>query len=107
MNNSKLKDMVNGWFIGAFKPTAYETNACEVAVKSYKAGDHDQRHYHKVATEISLVFVGKIRMLDKDWESGDIIVVKPGEMCEFTALTDTTMVVVKLPGVLGDKYIAQ
>ena len=41
MYTSKLNDMVKGWFVGNFSPTIYSTNDVEVAVKSYKAGEHE------------------------------------------------------------------
>jgi quercetin dioxygenase-like cupin family protein len=104
MKNFRLEDMTKGWFVGAFTPTALSTNNCEVAVKHYKAGDHEKKHYHKVATEVTLILSGRVRMLDREWTDGDIIVIEPGTATDFHALTDTTNVVVKLPGALSDKY---
>jgi quercetin dioxygenase-like cupin family protein len=45
-------------------------------------------------------------MLDQTWQSGDIVVIEPGEVSSFTALTDATLVVVKVPGAKDDKYLA-
>lgn len=104
MKHAQLAEMFKGWFVGDFKPTAFATQACEVAVKYYRAGDHEPAHYHKVATEITLVLSGRVRMIDAEWGSGDIIVLEPGEVSAFEALTDAVNVVVKVPGVLGDKY---
>jgi quercetin dioxygenase-like cupin family protein len=104
MKHDRLERMVKGWFVGAFQPTALSTSACEVAVKHYRAGDHDDEHYHKVATEITLVLSGQVKMLNKVWSDGDIITLSPGEATAFVALTDAITVVVKLPGVLDDKY---
>ena len=39
-----LKDMIGGWFIGDFEPTAWKTAGFEVAVKEYKAGDKEPKH---------------------------------------------------------------
>ena len=104
MKQAKLSEMVKGWFVGSFQPTAYTTTACEVAVKSYTAGDYEADHYHKIATEITLILHGKAKMLSKEWNEGDIIVVEPGESTNFTALTNVTTVVVKVPGVINDKF---
>jgi len=41
--------------------------------------------------------------MGRTWEAGDIIVVEPGEATSFTAITDATNVVVKVPSVVGDK----
>lgn len=105
MNSALLSDMIKGWFVGDFEPTAFKTQACEVAVKSYGVGDVEQAHFHKVATEITLVLSGCIRMLGKEWRAGDIIVLSPGEITAFEALTASVNVVVKVPGALDDKFI--
>lgn len=100
-----LKDMIGGWFIGDFEPSVIKTDAFEVGVKSYSAGDRDPAHYHKIAREITLVISGKVRMLDKDWEQGSIIDIEPGVVNAFEALTDATLAVVKVPSARDDKYL--
>jgi len=101
----KLADMTKGWFIGNFQPSLFGTNDVEVAVKEYRAGDVEDRHYHKIATEYTVIIDGKIEMNDRQFEKGDIIVIKPNESTNFKALTDVTTVVVKMPGAGNDKYI--
>ncbi|RMS08032.1 hypothetical protein ALP73_04932 [Pseudomonas coronafaciens pv. garcae] len=44
-------------------------------------------------------------MRDQVWQAGDIIVLEPGDVTAFEALSDTTTVVVKVPGALDDKYV--
>ena len=105
MNHARLSDMVNGWFVGGFEPSALSTAECEVAVKSYKAGDRENKHYHKVATEVTVVLEGRIRMAGREWGPGDIVVLSPGEATDFEALTDARNVVVKVPGALNDKFV--
>ena len=105
MKHDCLNDMVKGWFVGAFIPTACSTTACEVAIKYYRAGDFEDFHYHKVATEVTVILNGRVRMADREWSDGDIITLSPGEPSEFVALTDATTVVVKIPGALSDKYV--
>lgn len=105
MNAAKLGDMVKGWFVGGFKPTAFSTEACEVGVKAYKAGDGEAAHYHKIATEITLVLSGTVSMRGQTWSEGDIIVLEPGDITAFEAISDATTVVVKVPGALDDKYV--
>lgn len=98
--------MVRGWFVGNFEPTLYKTNDVEVGVKEYVAGDFEEAHYHKVATEITVVISGKIKMCDKVLNVGDIIIIEPGDVTSFEALTDAKVTVVKLPGANNDKYLA-
>jgi quercetin dioxygenase-like cupin family protein len=105
MNHARLEDMVKGWFVGAFTPTAHATGACEVAFKSYRAGDKEELHHHKVATEITVVLSGKVRMAGREWSAGDIIVLEPGEATDFEAITHATNIVVKTPGAINDKYL--
>ena len=106
MNHARLGDMVKGWFVGGFEPTALKTDACEVAVKNYSAGEKEDAHYHKIATEVTLILSGRVRMLDQEWCAGDIVVLSPGEVTDFEALSDSTNVVIKVPGALDDKYLA-
>jgi quercetin dioxygenase-like cupin family protein len=104
MKHARLDSMTRGWFVGAFAPTALSTSACEVAVKQYKAGDTEGAHFHKIATETTLILSGRVRMAGREWSDGDIIVLEPGEVSSFEALTDTVSVVVKVPGASNDKY---
>lgn len=105
MKHAHLNDMIKGWFVGAFAPTALNTDACEVAVKYYKAGDKEAAHYHKVATEVTLVLSGRVKIAGKEWQTGDIVVLEPGETTDFEAITDAINIVVKTPGILDDKYL--
>jgi hypothetical protein len=104
MRVEKLSNMTKGWFIGNFDPSILKTNECEIGIKSYVAGDYEKKHYHKVATEYTVVVKGKVRMFDQEFEEGDIIITEPYEATDFTALTDVMNVVVKIPGVNNDKY---
>lgn len=107
MKFTKLDHMFKGWFVGNFEPTALTTEACEVAVKYYKAGETESAHFHKIATEVTLVVSGRVRMVGKEWGAGDIIVLGPGEVTDFMALTDAVNVVVKTPGASNDKYLVE
>ena len=106
MRHASLRSMTKGWFVGAFDPSVWKTDACEVAVKHYQAGDSEARHFHKIATEITVIISGKVRMFDKTWEAGDIVIVEPGDATDFLALSDAVNVVVKLPSVSDDKYLS-
>jgi hypothetical protein len=105
MKVGHLDSMVKGWFVGNFEPTAYRTNACEVGIKTYLKGDKDDLHHHKIATEITVIQSGKVRMNGCIYEAGDILVIQPNNATDFEVLEDTTTVVVKVPGANNDKYI--
>lgn len=97
--------MIKGWFIGAINPTVYYTDACEIAVKKYVAGFFESKHHHKIATEITVIISGKVKMNDVEFGEGDIITISPNESTDFLALEDTVTCCVKIPGALNDKYI--
>ena len=106
MKTAKLENMLKGWFIGNFEPTLLRTNGVEVAVKEYKKGDYEELHYHKIATEITVITQGRVKMNGVEYIMGDIIVMEPGESTDFECLEDETQnVVVKIPGVNNDKYL--
>lgn len=105
MRSFKLESMTGGWFVGAFTPVAFATDACEVAVKHYSAGAKESLHKHLVATEITLILYGRLRMVDVEWCEGDIVVLSPGDATAFEAITDCATVVVKVPGALNDKHL--
>ncbi len=96
--------MVGGWFVGDFTPAALPTPAAEVGVKSYRAGDAEAEHVHRIAAELTLVLTGEVDMNGRRLGAGDIAVLAPGEPGTFRAISDTTTVVVKLPSVPGDKH---
>jgi len=103
----KLQSMIKGWFIGNFEPTIFKTSDVEVGVKEYKKGDKENRHYHKIATEITVIVSGKVRMNDAVYKQGDIILIEPNESTNFEAIEDTITTVVKIPGATNDKYIGE
>ena len=107
MRTARLDDITKGWFVGNFTPTLFNTNDVEVAVKEYKKGQKESRHHHKIATEITVVISGKIRMNDIVYSKGDIIVMYPSEATDFEALEDTINAVVKIPGANNDKYLGE
>ncbi len=105
MKKFNIKDMIKGWFVGDITPVAFSTPDVEVAFKEYKSGDYDKTHYHKIATEITLISSGSVRMNGVVYSKGDILIISPMETTDFEALEDTSTVVVKIPGAKDDKYI--
>lgn len=108
MKIARIEEMTKGWFIGNFEPSLLKTNAVEVALKKYKKGDYEKAHYHKIATEFTVIVSGKVRMNGKEYIEGDIIVIEPNDSTDFEALEDNTVnVVVKIPGANNDKYLTK
>ena len=99
--------MIRGWFAGDFPRAVYRTKEFEAAVKIEKAGDYTKRHYHKVAAEITVVIKGLVRINNKEYGKGDIIVAGPNEMADYKVLRDAVTVIIKIPSVKNDKYYAR
>lgn len=104
MDIYNIEDMTKGWFVGNFNPTVYQTSDVEVAVKKYKKGEYENKHHHRIATEITVIIQGRVMMSGKEYKEGNIIVIQPRESTDFMSLEDTISVVVKIPGYLNDKY---
>lgn len=101
----ELQDMIKGWFIGNFEPTLYQTKDVEVAIKHYKAGDIEDEHYHKIATEFTAIINGQVEMNGIKYTTNQIVKVNPGISTDFRAITDVTTLVIKIPGAQHDKYL--
>lgn len=104
VRTARLSEMIGGWFVGDFYPNILHSKNFEVAVKSYKSGDKEDWHVHKIGTEITVILGGSVKMNDQIYNDGDIILFEPGNGTSFEALTDVKTVVVKTPSVIGDKY---
>jgi hypothetical protein len=100
----KLEEMIKGWFIGNFEPSLYKTTDVEVGIKKYCAGDFENAHHHKIATEFTVIIKGIVEMNGVQYFENEIIKVNPGVITSFKAITDVVTVVVKLPGANNDKY---
>jgi quercetin dioxygenase-like cupin family protein len=107
MQVAKLSQMTKGWFIGNFSPTLYATDAVEVAIKEYPTGFREDWHFHKIATEFTVIVEGSVEMNGCRYAKGDIIIIPPGEGTDFHCLAPTTTAVVKVPCVQDDKFLTR
>lgn len=105
MKKADLKEFLKGWFIGNFEPSLIKTNDVEISVKKYSANDREASHYHKIATEITVIILGTVEMNGVQYSADDIIIIEPNDRTDFKCLTDVVTVVVKYPGANNDKYI--
>lgn len=105
MKKHNLNDFINGWYLGNFEPTLLKDEHFEVAIKRYNKGDKEQKHYHKIATEYTLIVEGEVIMNDKKYVKDDIIVIQPNQPTDFNCLSDAITCVVKVPSIKNDKYI--
>jgi len=107
MKKFTLDQMTNGWFIGDFEPSILKTSNFEIAVKYYNAGNKELKHLHRVATEITVIVSGKVKVNDIIYITGDIILIEPNEIAEFQAIENTYTTVIKYPSANNDKYLIE
>jgi len=100
----QIESMKGGWFVGDFIPSALQSQAFEVGVKRYPAGEVNPLHVHKRTTEITVVIEGSVIMNQREYGPGTIVVIEPNEPSDFKALTDSILVVVKTPSLPDDKF---
>lgn len=105
MKTFKLKDYIKGWIIGNFEPSIIKTDVFEIGIKTYTSGDYEKSHFHKIATELTIICTGLVKMNNIEYVSGDIILIEPGDITDFACLKDSVTLVVKLPSVTDDKYL--
>lgn len=106
MIKSHLSEYKNGWLLGDFSPAVIQTNDFEVCVKTFKVGDRETSHYQIIATEITVVLSGKVRMGEILLVEDEILVIEPGEVADFEALSDCKVLGIKFPSVPQDKVLA-
>lgn len=106
MFKSNLSEYKNGWLLGNFSPAVIQTTDFEVCVKNFKLGDRETSHYQVIATEITVVLSGIVRMGEILLAEDEILVVEPGEIVEFEALTDCKVLGIKFPSLPEDKVLA-
>ncbi len=113
MKLHKLSEFPTGWYLGAFTPTLHNTEDFEIAFKTYKSDTLEPAHFHKTATEFTLIVKGCARFYFPQTDEsiilvrGEIIVIEPGEIVEFSSEFGCETVVVKIPGNgWKDKFLA-
>ena len=106
MNRYDLKEFENGWIIGNFSPSILRNENFEIAIKRYNPGDTEVRHYQRIATEVTFVVSGKIRMNDEIIEENQIIELLSLEEFDFEALEKSVVVCIKYPSIPNDKIIS-
>jgi quercetin dioxygenase-like cupin family protein len=104
MKKYKHSDMLKGWFVGGFQPTAYFTKDFEVGYRIHPAGEKDD-HYHTEVTEINLVTSGKMILQGQTLVAGDIFILEPWEITDPIFLEDTAIICVKTPSKNDKKTI--
>lgn len=105
MKKINLSSFFRGWLVGNFEPSLFKSKDIEVAIQDYMAGHTEPKHFHKVATEITVMVVGEAMFNDEKLHEGEGMIIMPGESNIFHALTDCKALVIKFPSLPEDKYL--
>ncbi len=101
---NKISNYIKGWVIGDFEPTLLKTKDLEVGIKYYNSGTIESAHYHKISTEFTFILSGSVEMLNQTYHKGDIVKIEPNVINQFKSLTDSILMVIKIPSSKDDKY---
>lgn len=104
----RIEDFTRGWIIGDFEPSLIKTKDFEVGLLKHKKDEVWPNHVHMLADEYNVLVSGKmlIKYRDEEWYKllpGDVFVIAKGDSCKPMFLEDCTLLVVKVPSVIGDK----
>lgn len=105
MDLFRIEDFVKGWIVGDFAPSLHQNSDFEVGVKFFKQGEVEAPHKQLIATEITVVVEGKIKLGGSIFQRGDVISIPPHEVAGFESLTDSSLVCIKFPSLPNDKVV--
>ena len=105
MDIHRIEDFSKGWVVGNFSPSLHRNSNFEVGVKFFIKGDVESAHKQLIATEITIVIDGSIRLGELVFGRGDIILINPEEVADFEALSDASLVCIKFPSIPNDKIV--
>lgn len=105
MQTFKIEDFTKGWVVGDFNPVIVKSKDFEIGMKFFNAGETEPPHFQVIATEITLVASGEITINGSHFSSGDVILIEPGEVADFTSLTESKIFCIKFPSIPDDKKL--
>ena len=100
----RLEDFTRGWFMGDFEPSLIRTKDFEVGILTHTKGEVWPKHYHKLADEYNVLVKGKMTVNGTELNTGDVFIIEKNEVSEPKFLEDCTVLVIKIPSIIGDKY---
>jgi quercetin dioxygenase-like cupin family protein len=100
----RLEDFTRGWLIGDFEPSLIRTKDFEVGILTHIKGEVWPKHYHKLADEYNVLVKGKMTVNGTELNTGDVFIIEKNEVSEPKFLEDCTVLVIKIPSIIGDKY---
>lgn len=104
MKIDKINNFKNGWILGNFKPSLFDTSEIDVGIIDCKKGHLSDGHYHKQHTEYNIIISGKAKIQNILLTEGDIFIYEPYEKSNIEYIEDTKLLVIKNPATKNDKF---
>jgi quercetin dioxygenase-like cupin family protein len=96
---------LNEFTVTTTVPENFRFNGLVPFDMSIKKGEIEASHKQLIATEITVVIEGEIRLGNSVFSRGDVISILPHEVADFESLTDSSLVCIKFPSIPNDKVI--
>jgi len=104
MRMHRLEEFRNGWIIGNFEPSLLRTTEFEISVMIHEKGAYIPLHYHHLVEEMNVFVSGSMTCNGRLLVPGDIFIFGVDEISDCVVHEKSTIVVVKVPSIIGDKY---
>ena len=104
MNIFDVNNFKGGWFIGNFSPSVFRTSDFEIAYKTHAKDEEWPTHYHAQAEEINYLISGNMSINNIELVAPIIFVIDKNEIAKPVFKTDVSLIVVKIPSVINDKF---
>lgn len=105
IRSHRLEEFKLGWIVGNFLPVLRHSEDIEIGIKHFKRGEVEPSHKQNIATELTVVISGEIRLGRKNYIANDIIEIPPSVFADFEAITDCALVCIKYPSLPNDKVL--
>lgn len=100
-----VSDFSKGWVVGNFEPSLHRTELFEFGAKFFSKGELEAPHYQKIATEITIVLAGRVRIGKRFFGPGDVCIIPPLEVADFEGIEQGALSVIKFPSNADDKVL--
>lgn len=98
-----IKDFKDGWFIGDFEPSIIRFPFFEISHHFHKAGCKSEPHIHKVSMEVNYIVSGCVIASENILNAGDFFIYYPNEISKVEFLSDTNLLIIRIPSISTDK----
>jgi len=104
MRMDRIERFKNGWFIGDFEPSLIRTKDFEISLMTHEKDAYIPLHYHHLVEEMNVFVSGSMTCNGCVLIPGDIFIFEKDEVSDCVVHEKSTILVVKAPSIIGDKY---